>query len=69
MLSPEEYVELRKRDEEIRTPFRRAVRLLYDDHMLDTISNAGQLEKVMAEVVADYGNGVSEFASRGLRRD
>jgi hypothetical protein len=68
VLSPEEYVELRKRYEEIRTPFRRAVRLLYDDHMLDTVSDAGQLEEVMAEVVADYGNGVSRFRKSRLAK-
>ena len=63
MLSPEEFVELRKRFEPVRKPFQRAMRELCDDYMLADMSDAATLDCKIREIVQDYHREVEKFRS------
>lgn len=65
-MSPQEFVELRKRFEDLRKPFQRAMRDLCSDHMLYDIKDQESLETKIREIAADYGREVEKIRSSRL---
>ena len=60
-LTPKQFVNLRKRFEELRTVFQRAVRDICDDHMLHEISDQSTLDEAVREIVQQYDKQVEMF--------
>jgi hypothetical protein len=61
MLSPDDYVELRKRFEEVRQPFQRAVASMSDDNLLSSISDPATLQDAISQITSDYGKEVERL--------
>jgi hypothetical protein len=63
LLNAEQYVELRKRFEEVRVPFQRAVRDLCDDHRLYDLTGETELNEAISDIAEDYRKAVDRFRS------
>lgn len=57
-LSSSDYVELRKRFEQVRIPFQRAVREICDDNMLSRIRDANELKQRIESAVKEFYDSV-----------
>lgn len=61
LLTAEQYVELRKRFEDVRIPFQRAVRDLCDDNALSSITDPKALQEATQDVANEYGRAIGQF--------
>lgn len=61
VLTPHEFVEIRKRFEEVRLPFQRAVVSMSDDRLLSSISDAASLQDAITEITKDYREAVENL--------
>jgi hypothetical protein len=61
LLTAEQYVELRKRFEEVGIPFQRAVRDLCDDHRLYNLRGEAELSEAISDIAEDYRKAVDRF--------
>lgn len=65
-LKPQQFVDLRKRFEDLRKPFQRAIRDLCDDNMLTSIKDGETLEDKIREIAKDYHQEVEKLRSSNL---
>ena len=69
LLTAEQYVELRKRFEDVRIPFQRAVRDLCDDNALSSITDPETLREAIREVAEEYGKAIVQFRSSSFSKN
>jgi hypothetical protein len=63
-LTPKQYVSLRKRYDDLRLPFQRAVRTLCDDHLLAGIESRRQFEDAVHDAARDFSLGVDRLVKQ-----
>jgi hypothetical protein len=65
-LKPQQFVDLRRRFEDLRKPFQRAMRDLCDDHLLINIKDGENLEDKIREIAEEYHREVEKLRSSNV---
>jgi hypothetical protein len=61
VLAPDEFVEMRKRFEQVRLPFQRAVTSMSDDNLLGSISDPATLQDAISQITKDCRDAVEHI--------